>query len=76
MWEDDNEGFAACFLVKKGEPFLFESIKCVLINIIWYFIIIVIEDGSKTRQGRRGYLEEGAWDAIHVIEVNSLCMDD
>ncbi|XP_054813795.1 probable F-actin-capping protein subunit beta [Prosopis cineraria] len=43
MWQDDNEGFAACFLIKK--------------------------DGSKTGQGRRGYLEEGAWDAIHVIEV-------
>ncbi|XP_022768003.1 probable F-actin-capping protein subunit beta isoform X2 [Durio zibethinus] len=43
MWEDDNEGFVACFLIKK--------------------------DGSKTGHGRRGYLEEGAWDAIHVIEV-------
>ncbi|KAK3426154.1 probable F-actin-capping protein subunit beta [Eucalyptus grandis] len=43
MWEDDNEGFVACFLIKK--------------------------DGSKTAHGRRGYLEEGAWDAIHVIEV-------
>ncbi|KAK8580142.1 hypothetical protein V6N13_143268 [Hibiscus sabdariffa] len=43
MWEDDNEGLVACFLVKK--------------------------DGSKTGQGRRGYLEEGTWDAIHVIEV-------
>ena len=29
----------------------------------------MIKDGSKTGQGRRGYLEEGAWDAIHVIEV-------
>ncbi|KHN22534.1 Putative F-actin-capping protein subunit beta [Glycine soja] len=44
MWEDDNEGFVACFLIKK--------------------------DGSKTGQGRRGYLEEGAWDAIHVIEMS------
>ncbi|EEF35273.1 probable F-actin-capping protein subunit beta [Ricinus communis] len=43
MWEDDNEGFVGCFLVKK--------------------------DGSKTGQGRRGYLQEGAWDAIHVIQV-------
>lgn len=43
MWEDENEGFVACFLIKK--------------------------DGSKTAHGRRGYLEEGAWDAIHVIEV-------
>uniref|UniRef100_A0A7C8YTM9 F-actin-capping protein subunit beta n=1 Tax=Opuntia streptacantha TaxID=393608 RepID=A0A7C8YTM9_OPUST len=38
MWEDDDEGFVACFLIKKG-------------------------------QGRRGYLHEGQWDAIHVIEV-------
>ncbi|GAV76683.1 F_actin_cap_B domain-containing protein [Cephalotus follicularis] len=45
MWEDGNEGFVACFLIKK--------------------------DGSKTGQGRRGYLEEGAWDAIHVIEVGA-----
>ncbi|KAL0015769.1 hypothetical protein SO802_002838 [Lithocarpus litseifolius] len=43
MWEDDNEGFVACFLIKK--------------------------DGSKTGHGRRGYLQEGGWDAIHVIEV-------
>ncbi|KAJ4850523.1 hypothetical protein Tsubulata_029819 [Turnera subulata] len=43
MWEDDNEGFVACFLIKK--------------------------DGSKTGQGKRGYLQEGAWDAIHVIQV-------
>ncbi|KAF6146335.1 hypothetical protein GIB67_020429 [Kingdonia uniflora] len=43
MWENDTEGFVACFLIKK--------------------------DGSKTGQGRRGYLQEGAWDAIHVIEV-------
>jgi hypothetical protein len=21
MWEDDNEGFVACFLIKKGEHF-------------------------------------------------------
>ncbi|KAI3850247.1 hypothetical protein MKX03_025581 [Papaver bracteatum] len=44
MWEDEeNEGFVACFLIKK--------------------------DGSKTGQGRRGYLQEGGWDAIHVIQV-------
>ncbi|XWS15330.1 hypothetical protein CRYUN_Cryun35bG0086600 [Craigia yunnanensis] len=43
MWENDNDGFVVCFLIKK--------------------------DGSKNGQGRRGYLEEGAWDAIHVIEV-------
>ncbi|KAE8684534.1 putative F-actin-capping protein subunit beta [Hibiscus syriacus] len=30
---------------------------------------LVKKDGSKTGQGRRGYLEEGTWDAIHVIEV-------
>lgn len=35
----------------------------------------MIEDGSKTGQGRRGYLEEGAWDAIHVIEVKCLCFE-
>lgn len=43
MWEDDNEVFVACFLIKK--------------------------DGSKYAHGRRGYLNEGKWDAIHVIEV-------
>jgi len=32
----------------------------------------MIKDGSKTGQGRRGYLEEGAWDAIHLIEVKRL----
>ncbi|GLT29834.1 hypothetical protein SLA2020_046760 [Shorea laevis] len=44
MWEDESEGFVACFLIKK--------------------------DRSKTAHGRRGYLEEGAWDAIHVVEMN------
>uniref|UniRef100_A0A6V7QVY6 F-actin-capping protein subunit beta n=1 Tax=Ananas comosus var. bracteatus TaxID=296719 RepID=A0A6V7QVY6_ANACO len=43
LWEDDNQGFVACFLIKK--------------------------DGSKTGHGRRGYLQEGSWDAIHVIEI-------
>ncbi|KAK2980501.1 hypothetical protein RJ640_022503 [Escallonia rubra] len=43
MWEDENEGFVGCFLIKK--------------------------DGSKSGHGRRGNLQEGAWDAIHVIEV-------
>ncbi|CAN1220791.1 Probable F-actin-capping protein subunit beta [Linum grandiflorum] len=37
LWEDNNEGFVACFLIKKD--------------------------------GRRGYLQEGLWEAIHVIEV-------
>ena len=27
-------------------------------------------DGSKSGHGRRGYLQEGAWDAIHVVEVH------
>ncbi|XP_078160629.1 subunits of heterodimeric actin filament capping protein Capz superfamily isoform X1 [Carex rostrata] len=44
IWEDDDHGFVACFLIKK--------------------------DGSKTGQGKRGNLQEGSWDAIHVIEVN------
>ncbi|KAG9451231.1 hypothetical protein H6P81_011196 [Aristolochia fimbriata] len=43
MWEDENGGFIACFLIKK--------------------------DGSKTADGKRGYLEEGIWDAIHIVEV-------
>ncbi|KAG8633367.1 probable F-actin-capping protein subunit beta [Manihot esculenta] len=30
---------------------------------------LIKKDGSKTGHGRRGYLQEGAWDAIHVIEV-------
>ncbi|XP_010916996.1 F-actin-capping protein subunit beta [Elaeis guineensis] len=43
IWENDDQGFVACFLIKK--------------------------DGSKTAHGRRGHLQEGSWDAIHVIEV-------
>ncbi|KAL2232075.1 probable F-actin-capping protein subunit beta isoform X2 [Sesamum indicum] len=43
IWEDENEGFVACFLIKK--------------------------DGAKTAHGKRGCLQEGSWDAIHVIEV-------
>ncbi|MQM23296.1 hypothetical protein Taro_056360, partial [Colocasia esculenta] len=30
---------------------------------------LIKKDGSKTAHGRRGYLQQGAWDAIHVIEV-------
>ncbi|KAK9110578.1 hypothetical protein Sjap_018638 [Stephania japonica] len=30
---------------------------------------LIKKDGSKSGQGRRGYLQEGSWDAIHVIEV-------
>ncbi|XP_042475300.1 probable F-actin-capping protein subunit beta [Macadamia integrifolia] len=30
---------------------------------------LIKKDGSKTGHGRRGYLQEGSWDAIHVIEV-------
>lgn len=36
----------------------------------------MIKDGSKTGQGRRGYLEEGAWDAIHVIEVKDRYIEE
>ncbi|XP_062175530.1 probable F-actin-capping protein subunit beta isoform X4 [Alnus glutinosa] len=36
-------------------------------HFISFFLIK--KDGSKTGQGRRGYLQEGAWGAIHVIEV-------
>ncbi|CAA6665138.1 unnamed protein product [Spirodela intermedia] len=32
---------------------------------------VIKKDGSKSAHGRRGYLQEGAWDAIHVIEVRS-----
>lgn len=35
-----------------------------------FSLALINVDGSKTGQGRRGYLEEGAWDAIHVIEVH------
>ncbi|KAH6759042.1 Subunits of heterodimeric actin filament capping protein Capz superfamily [Perilla frutescens var. hirtella] len=43
IWENEDEGFIGCFLIKK--------------------------DGSRTADGKRGYLEEGSWEAIHVIEV-------
>lgn len=33
-----------------------------------------VEDGSKSGHGRRGCLEEGAWDAIHVIQVRLLTL--
>ncbi|WVZ95277.1 hypothetical protein U9M48_041062 [Paspalum notatum var. saurae] len=39
IWEDEDNGFIACFLIKK--------------------------DG----QGKRGYMQIGSWDAIHVIQV-------
>ncbi|XP_078444722.1 subunits of heterodimeric actin filament capping protein Capz superfamily [Wolffia australiana] len=31
---------------------------------------VIKKDGSKSAHGRRGYLQEGTWDAIHVIEVS------
>uniref|UniRef100_A0A0D6QRR9 F-actin-capping protein subunit beta n=1 Tax=Araucaria cunninghamii TaxID=56994 RepID=A0A0D6QRR9_ARACU len=30
---------------------------------------LIKKDGSQTGQGRRGFLQQGVWDAIHVIEV-------
>lgn len=30
---------------------------------------LIKKDGSKTGHGRRGYLHEGSWEAIHLIEV-------
>lgn len=30
-------------------------------------------DGSRSGHGRRGYLQEGAWEAIHVIQVDLIC---
>ncbi|GKB07286.1 probable F-actin-capping protein subunit beta [Tanacetum coccineum] len=46
LWEeDDNEGFVACFLIKK--------------------------DGSKYAHGKRGFLHEGGWEAIHVIQMKA-----
>ena len=39
-----------------------------------YLKVVVIDDadGSDAGDGRRGLLQEGSWDAIHVIEVNTL----
>lgn len=31
MWEDDNEGFVACFLVKKGKQLIFNLKKLVTV---------------------------------------------
>lgn len=76
MWEEDNEGFVACFLIKKGK---FIRLTCTKQNgncPIHCFIINCYADGSKTGHGRRGYLQEGAWDAIHVIEVDFNCQVD
>jgi hypothetical protein len=39
IWEDEDESFIACFLIKK--------------------------DG----EGKRGHMQIGSWDAIHVIQV-------
>lgn len=38
-------------------------------------MVVGNEDGSQTGHGRRGNLQEGAWDAIHVIEVNFFLVD-
>lgn len=88
MWEDDNDGgFFACFLIKKGSPFFFiilsDFLTCRLLAIffsllttaldkfifICFLVSSVNEDGSKNADGRRGSLQQGAWEAIHVIEV-------
>lgn len=31
--------------------------------------MMVVADGSDAGDGRRGLLQEGSWDAIHVIEA-------
>lgn len=68
MWEDETEGFIACFLIKKGRHLPLNNICFVL---YWIYTVIAFGDidGSKSAHGRRGYLQEGAWDAIHVIQV-------
>lgn len=73
MWEDENGGFVACFLIKKGTfpSFLVTRRRKILFLITNWQMILDHEDGSKSGHGRRGYLQEGAWDAIHVIEVVS-----
>jgi len=43
--------------------------KNSLPELFWF---LFFEDGSKSGHGRRGCLEEGAWDAIHVIQVTLL----
>ena len=35
-------------------------------------MFLLHEDGSQSGDGRRGLLEHGLWDAIHVIEVDLL----
>lgn len=32
---------------------------------------LIKKDGSQTGQGRRGFLQQGVWDAIHVVEVGA-----
>ncbi|KAF9610805.1 hypothetical protein IFM89_024937 [Coptis chinensis] len=69
MWEDENEGFVACFLIKKGKAFKSSESIFVANYAVTLNDCVCGEDGSKSGQGRRGYLEEGSWDAIHVIQV-------
>lgn len=74
MWEDETEGFVACFLIKKGNKFYLNSCSIGFSRSPQLIVMIFEdEDGSKSGHGRRGYLQEGAWDAIHVIEVCFLC---
>ncbi|KAK6138838.1 hypothetical protein DH2020_027425 [Rehmannia glutinosa] len=69
MWEDENEGFIACFLIKKGDSSLNFMVNGAILPMSNFVMVFPIEDGSKTADGKRGYLQEGSWDAIHVIEV-------
>lgn len=74
MWEDENEGFVACFLIKKGMGFTLTTGKKASLYPDWFSMNLEDEDGSKSGHGRRGYLQEGAWDAIHVVEVHFICL--
>ncbi|XP_058074789.1 structural maintenance of chromosomes protein 4-like [Magnolia sinica] len=51
-------GISSVYMWKDNEDF----VACFLIK----------KDGSKSGHGRRSYLQEGAWDAIHVIENDGI----
>ncbi|KAL7228898.1 hypothetical protein ACSBR2_007566 [Camellia fascicularis] len=56
IYRDQRGGISSVYLWKDA-------------NEVFVACFLIKKDGSKSGRGKRGYLHEGIWDAIHVIEV-------
>lgn len=73
LWEDDDqEGFPACFLIKKGKHYPTVNYPFVLQEINLQNILTMKMDWSMHMVEEVTWMRV-VWDAIHVIEVAFVC---